>query len=95
MVEKQVGEPVKALRTDRGDEFLSKEFIDFCDEQGIKRELTTPYTPEQNGLAERKNRTVIEMTRSMIKEKGLSNSFWAEGVATAVYLLNISPTKPV
>ncbi|GJV81188.1 retrovirus-related pol polyprotein from transposon TNT 1-94, partial [Tanacetum coccineum] len=62
---------------------------------GIKRELTAPYPPEQNGVAERKNRTVVEMTRSMLKSKGLPNSFLAEGVATAVYLLNISPTKAV
>nr|GEY91111.1 retrovirus-related Pol polyprotein from transposon TNT 1-94 [Tanacetum cinerariifolium] len=95
LVEKQTGENLKALRTYRGGEFLSKEFIDFCDEHGIKRELTAPYTPEQNGVAERKNKTVVEMTRSMMKSKGLPNSFWAERVTTSVYLLNISPTKAV
>ncbi|KAA0056488.1 Integrase, catalytic core [Cucumis melo var. makuwa] len=59
------------------------------------RELTTPYTPEQNGVAERKNRTVVEMARSMLQIKGLSNDFWAEAVSTSIYLLNISPTKAV
>ena len=57
--------------------------------------MTAPYTPEQNGVAERKNRTVVEMARSLLKGKHLPNQFWAEAVATAVYLLNISPTKAV
>ncbi|GKE56125.1 retrovirus-related pol polyprotein from transposon TNT 1-94 [Tanacetum coccineum] len=86
---------MKVLRTDRGGEFLSKEFVAFCDDHGIKRELTAPYSPDQNGVVERKNHTVVEMTRLMLKSKGRPNSFWAEGVATAVYLLNISPTKAV
>ncbi|GJW64219.1 retrovirus-related pol polyprotein from transposon TNT 1-94, partial [Tanacetum coccineum] len=59
---------IKILRADRGGEFVSKEFNDFCDEQGIQRLLTTPYSPEQNGVAERKNRTVVKMTR-MLKQK--------------------------
>lgn len=94
-VEKQSGCVIKTLRTDRGGEFVSNEFDSYCDENGIFRELTAPYTPEQNGVAERKNRTVVEMARCMLKVKGLPNSFWAEAVATAVYLLNISPTKAV
>jgi hypothetical protein len=94
-VEKQYEKKLKALRTERGGEFLSKEFIDFCENEGIHRELTTPYTPEQNGVAEKKNRTVVEMGRSMLKYKNLPNKFWAEAVATAVYVLNISPTKSV
>ncbi|GJX98296.1 retrovirus-related pol polyprotein from transposon TNT 1-94, partial [Tanacetum coccineum] len=84
---------MKVLRTDRGGEFLSNEFVAFCEEHGIKRELTAPYSPKQNGVAERKNRIVVEMTRSMMKQKGLPDSFWAEGASTSVYLLNISPTK--
>lgn len=95
MVEKQSGLYVKALRTDRGGEFLSNEFITFCEEHGIRRELTAPYTPEQNGVAERKNRTVVEMARSMLKARGVPNRFWCEAVATAVYILNVSPTKAV
>lgn len=57
--------------------------------------MTAPYTPEQNGIAERKNRTVVEMARSMLKSKNLPNQFWAEAIHTAVYLLNISPTRAV
>ncbi|GKF10469.1 retrovirus-related pol polyprotein from transposon TNT 1-94 [Tanacetum coccineum] len=86
MVEKQSGKDLKVIQTDRGGEFLSKEFVAFCDDHGIKRELTALYSLEQNGVAERKNLTVVEITRSMLK---------TEGVATAVYLLNISPTKAV
>lgn len=55
---------VRVFRTDRGGECLSNNFDEFCEENGIYRELTTPYTPEQNGVAERKNRTIIEMARS-------------------------------
>lgn len=95
MVEKQSEASVKVLRTDRGGEFLSNEFNHFCEENGIRRELTAPYTPEQNGVAERKNRTVVEMARSLLKGKGMPNCYWAEAVATAVYLLNLSPTKAV
>ncbi|TYK21566.1 Retrovirus-related Pol polyprotein from transposon TNT 1-94 [Cucumis melo var. makuwa] len=94
-VEKQSGMFVKSLRSDRGGEFLSNNFNHFCKERGIHRELITPYTPEQNGIAERKNRTVVEMARSMLQMKGLSNDFWAEAVSTSIYLLNISPTKIV
>jgi Reverse transcriptase (RNA-dependent DNA polymerase)/gag-polypeptide of LTR copia-type/Integrase core domain/GAG-pre-integrase domain/Domain of unknown function (DUF4219)/Zinc knuckle len=93
VVEKQSGKNIKTLRTDRGGEFLSKEFINFCEMEGIHHELTTPYTPEQNGVAERKNRSVVELGRSMLKYKRLPNRFWAEAVATAVYILNVSPTK--
>ncbi|CAL9094550.1 unnamed protein product [Musa textilis] len=95
LVERQSGRCIKTLRIDRDGEFLSNEFNSFCKENGIQRELIAPYTPEQNDVAERKNRTVIEMTRSLLKGKHLSNQFWSEAVATAVYLLNISPTKVV
>ncbi|KAL9257162.1 Retrovirus-related Pol polyprotein from transposon TNT 1-94-like protein [Drosera capensis] len=95
LVEKQSGKVIKMLRTNRGGEFTSKDFDAFYDEQGIRRQLTAPHTPEQNGVAERKNRTVVEMARSMLKQKGILDSFWAEGVAAAVHILNISPTKAV
>lgn len=95
LVEKQSGMYIKTLRTDRGGEFMSKEFNDLCEAHGIRRELTTPYTPEQNGVAEWKNRTVVEMARSMLKEKDLPNTLCVEVVCTAVYLLNISPTRAV
>ncbi|KAD4888558.1 hypothetical protein E3N88_20631 [Mikania micrantha] len=93
MTEKECDNQIKVLRTDRGGEFCSHEFLKYCEQHGIRRELTIPYTPEHNGVVERKNRTIMGLTRSMLKQKELPNSFWAEGVATAVYLLNRSPTK--
>ena len=94
-MEKQSERAIKVLRTDRGGEFTSTVFELFCDEQGIKRQLTAPYTPEQNGVAERKNRTVVEMARSMLKQKEIPDCFWVEAVAAAVHILHISPTKDV
>jgi transposase InsO family protein len=60
-VEKESGLSIAGLRTDRGGEFTSKEFTEFCRIEGIKRQLTTAYTPQQNGVAERKNRTILNM----------------------------------
>ncbi|KAD5802841.1 hypothetical protein E3N88_14201 [Mikania micrantha] len=93
LVERESNCYIKVLRTDRGGEFCSSEFNQYCDKWGIRRELTIPYTPEHNGVVERKNRTIMGLTRSMLKHKEMLNHFWAEGVATAVYLLNRSPTK--
>jgi len=67
----------------------------FCEKHGIKRELTVRRTPQQNGVAERKNRTIVEMARSMLQNKSLPKQFWAEAVNTAVYILNRSPTKAI
>lgn len=94
-VKNQSGNKIKTLCTDRGGEFLSNDFNVLCDEKGIRRELIAPYTPEQNGVTEQKNRTVVEMAQSLLKAKDLPDDFWGEAVATAVYLLNISPTKVV
>ena len=95
LVEKQSGLYIKVLRSDRGGEFSSNEFLDFCRCHGIKKQFTTRYTPQQNGVAERKNRTLMEMERSMLKAKNLSNDFWAEAVACAAYILNKSPIESV
>ena len=95
LVEKQSGYSIKILHSDRGGEFTSNEFAAFCEKNGVHRQLTAPYTPEQNGVAKRKNRTVVEMARSLMNAASLSKRFWAEAVATAVYILNISPTKAV
>lgn len=95
LVEKQSGKQIKVLRSDRGKEYTSHEFDKFYEDEGIERQLTVAYTPQQNGVLERKNYTVMEMARSMLKEKGLPNTFWAEVVYTAVYLLNRCPTKAV
>ena len=92
-VENEIGNRLKKFRTNGGGEFISNEFDDFCKGKGIKRQLTTAHTPQQNGVAERRNRTIMEMARCMLKGKGLPNQFWAEAVNTAVYILNRSYTK--
>ena len=68
-VEKESGYEIKAMRSDRGGEFTSGEFQEFCETNGIRRPLTVPRSPQQNGVAERKNRTVLDMARSMLKSK--------------------------
>ncbi|EOY09394.1 Uncharacterized protein TCM_024822 [Theobroma cacao] len=94
-VENQSGCNINVLSTDRGGEFVSNEFNNFCEEQGIRRELSAPYTPKQNGAAKRKNRTIVEMATSLLVAKGLPNQFRAEAVATTAYLLNVFPTRAV
>ncbi|KAI5342232.1 hypothetical protein L3X38_010107 [Prunus dulcis] len=93
MTELQSGYKIKGLRSGRGGEFLSSEFNSFCAEVGIQRQLTVAYSPQQNGVAERKNRTVVEMAKSMLHEKSIPYEFWAEAINTAVYLLKRCPTK--
>lgn len=74
---------------------MSREFSLFCTKLGIKHELTAPYSPQQNGVAERKNRTLIEKAKSMLSASKLPNVFWAEAVLTAAYISNLSPTYAV
>lgn len=83
------------LRTDRGGEFNSNEFSNFCKAQGIKRQLTTAYTPQQNEVAERKNRTIMNMVRCILEEKKLPRTFWPEAAKWACHVLNRSPTFAV
>jgi transposase InsO family protein len=66
LVENKLSTKIKALRTDRGREYLSEQFKKICEEKGIARQLTIHYTPQQNGVAERKNRTLFDMVRSMM-----------------------------
>ncbi|KAD4384336.1 hypothetical protein E3N88_24504 [Mikania micrantha] len=94
-VEKETGYKVKALRTDRGGEFTSTKFEQLCSEHGIKRFLTAPYTPQQNGVVERRNQTVLGTTRSLLKTMKMPRWMWGEGVRHAVYVLNRTPTKAV
>jgi len=94
-VENQSGCLLKKLITGNGKEYTSAEFNKFCDDLGIERQLTVSYSPQQNGVSERKNRSVLEMARCMIFEKKLPKSIWAETINTDVYLQNRLPTKVV
>lgn len=82
---------IKILRTDNGTEYESNEFHDFCNETGIKRETTTPYTPKQNGVAKRKDRTIMEVVRSMLHDQRLPKFLWDEAKNTVVYVQNRCP----
>ncbi|KAL4379405.1 hypothetical protein GQ457_02G040510 [Hibiscus cannabinus] len=95
LAEVQSGCKLQKLRSDRGKEYTSTEFDFFCEDEGIEHQLTVGYTPQQNGVSERKNRTVMEMARCMLMEKNLPKKFWAEAVRTTVYLLNRLLTKAV
>lgn len=93
MVSRQTGGYIKVLRSDGGGEYVSAEFKSLCEEEGIIHEVTPPYTPQHNGTAERKNRSIMNMVRSMLKCKNLPKYLWGEAASTAVYLLNRCPTK--
>ncbi|GJY13871.1 ribonuclease H-like domain-containing protein [Tanacetum coccineum] len=87
-IENLVDKKVKIIRSDNGTEFKNKVLDDFCREKGIKREYSVARTPQQNGVAERRNRTLIEAARTMLADSKLPTTFWAEAVSTACYVQN-------
>ncbi|KAG8481484.1 hypothetical protein CXB51_026330 [Gossypium anomalum] len=95
MIEKQTGKQIKYLRTDNGLEFCSDEFNILCKSEGIVRHLTVRHTPQQNGVAERMNRTIMEKVRCMLSNANLPKSFWAEAASTACFLINRSPSVAI
>ncbi|KAL0406291.1 UNVERIFIED_CONTAM: Retrovirus-related Pol polyprotein from transposon TNT 1-94 [Sesamum latifolium] len=94
-VENQTNRKIKALRSDRGGEYLSGEFIDYLKENGILSQWTPPRTPQLNGVAERMNRTLLDMVRSMMSFTELPPSFWGYALETAAKLVNTEPSKSV
>ena len=92
-VETQSRCKMQVIRSDNGTKDTFEKFNKFCEDAGIEHQLTAPYTPQQNGVVERKNRTLMEMARSLLCDKGLPKKFWAEAVNTVVFLLNRLPTK--
>ena len=84
---------IQTLRTYRGGEFMSREFQAFCDTHGIKRHMTVPYSPQQNGVVERRNRTLMEMTRSIMKAMKIPHYLWGEAVRHSTYLINRVATR--
>jgi hypothetical protein len=95
MIENATGQRVKTIRSDNGGEYTSNQFQKFLKEHGIVHQLTVPKTPEQNGVAERLNRTLVESARCMLSESKLPKRFWAEAINTASYLRNRSPSAAV
>ncbi|KAG8478499.1 hypothetical protein CXB51_028393 [Gossypium anomalum] len=92
MIEKQTGKQIKYLCTDNALELCSDEFNRLCKSEGIMRQLTVRHTPQQNGVAERMNRTIMEKVRCMLSNANLPKSFWAEAASTARFLINRSPS---
>ena len=95
LVEKQTGQHILMLRSDNGGEYVSNEFNAYLREHGIKREKSCGYSPQQNGVAERKNRHIAEVARAMMDEKHMPRPYWAEAVSCAVYIMNRTPTSAV
>ncbi|MCO5614429.1 hypothetical protein L7F22_068711 [Adiantum nelumboides] len=93
IIENETGCKVQTLRTDRGGEYMLGAFKDFLGKKGIKHQCTMPYTPQQNGVAERKNGSLMEMARCMLKAKSLPHKLWMEAVACAAHVLNRCPTR--
>ena len=91
--ERYTGFDITALRTDGGGEYVNDDFKTYLQTMGIERNITTAYTPQQNGVAERINRTIMEAARSMLHAANLPSSFWTYAVNAAVYLRNRSPTR--
>jgi transposase InsO family protein len=88
MVENEMDSKIKCLRSDNGGEFTSKEFMDYCNNHGIKRQFFVARTPQQNGVVERKNMTVQEMARTMLMDSKLTDIFWTQAVHTTVHIQN-------
>ena len=93
--ENELGRHIKRFRTDGGGEYTSGEFDKHLKELGIAKETTISYSPQQNGVAERLNRTILDRARTMLIASGLGKEFWAEAVATSVYVTNMSPHASV
>ena len=92
-VENQLGKKIKIIRSDRGGEYFSNEFIVFCEDHGIIHECSAPRTPEQNGLAERKNLTFLDMINAMLLNAELPFNLWGEALLAACHILNRIPLK--
>ncbi|KAI3685126.1 hypothetical protein L6452_34360 [Arctium lappa] len=87
-IKNQTNQKVKVIRSDNGTEFKNHDLNTFCEEKGIERQYSAPRTPQQNGVAERRNRTLIEAARSLLADSKLPFTFWAEAVNTACYVQN-------
>lgn len=94
-MENHLERKIKILRTDNGLEYLNNQMFKYLTDLGIKHQTTVPYTPEQNGLAERMNRTLVERARCMLYDAGLSKQYWAEAVEAAAHIINRCPSRVI
>ena len=93
MFKNEKGMHIKMLGSDEGGDYFSDEFNDYLKEQGIQRKYSCRSTPQQNGVAKRKNRHIVEVTRAMLNEKKMPDYFQAEAIATTVYIMNKIPLE--
>jgi hypothetical protein len=93
LVEKKTERKIKTVRSDNGTEYTSHYLEDFLKQEGIRHELTVEYRPQQNGVAERKNRSLMETARCLMIQSALSASFWAEAILTANHIRNRCPSR--
>ncbi|GJY76645.1 retrotransposon protein, putative, ty1-copia subclass [Tanacetum coccineum] len=93
--ENQLEKTIKALRSDRGGEYISQKFKDYLKANGIVQQLTPPYTPQHNGMSDRRNRTLLDMVRSMMNLTTLPLFFWDYALESAIHILNMVPTEKV
>lgn len=93
LIQKSTGMAIKGMHSDQGTEFTNGKLRTYCQGEGIAQHFSTPHTPEQNGTAERTNRTVFDGVRSLLNDSGLPNSFWGYAAAQKIYVLNRTPMK--
>jgi hypothetical protein len=91
--EAECGRKLCVLRTDNGGKFTTAKFTLYCTDEGVQCHYSTLYNPQQNGIVERRNQTVVGMARALLKQRRMPAVFWGEAVVTAIYILNRSPTK--
>jgi transposase InsO family protein len=92
LMERQMRRKLKTLRTDNGTEFVNSEIEQLCKQNGITHQTTTPYTPEQNGIAERAIAIYFDMVCCMLHSSGMDVCYWGEAFMYAVHIWNITPT---
>ena len=93
MIATQFNTYIKVIRSDNGGEYFKIELIEFMNSNGILHQTTCPYSPQQNGVAERKNRHILEVTRSLLIDGNVLSHLWGEVVSSAVYLINRTPSS--
>lgn len=93
LVENLTERKIKILCSDNGGEYMDKNFTNFCAREGIRREWTTPYNPEQNGVTERKNKTIVGGAKAMLYDQNLPNFLWAEACSATLHIQNRTPHK--
>ena len=93
MIATQFNTYIKVIRSDNGGEYFKTELIEFMNSNGILHQTTCPYSPQQNGVAERKNRHILEVTRSLLIDGNVPSHLWGEAVSSAVYLINRTPSS--